>query len=245
MKRNFISLVLVALFILTTTMTTTYAVNANQMFDPKQTNELFDGLVSGAASKEELQGIDYDDTTLWAINGWSRAWLITSLFADLKDNDSQMYNQFASTASQFYVALVPPMFDDKYIYYILAIDEKDALNFTYTPGSTACSYGVIPNITQQNIDNLSLLAVNVWEVTETDFNELNKIIDNEKDDEKSNGSILIIGIIAALSILGVVLLKKKRSINAIGNSDVVPAIQNNATSQSDSTMEKGENEKQL
>ena len=208
------------------------AANDNEMFDPKQTNGLYDGLVEGTLNIEDLQNIEYDNSLLWAVEGWSRAWLVTSLFSDLKDNNMQMYNMFAPTAARFYVALIPPMFDSSYSYYVLAIDGTDALNFTYTPGSTACSYSVLSGVTQNNIDNLSLLAVKVWEVTESDFDDLNKILENtdkmlaSKNDGNNMTAIIVsfIGILV-VSIIAFAFSKKKRA-NKIAQQPINPQTSN-------------------
>lgn len=151
--------------------------------DPKQTNELYDGLIDGfkkADLSDELKGVEFDNSLLWGVNDWSRAWLIISLCSDLKDNDQVLYDRYAAKASKFYMALIPPMFnkDDPYSYQILMLDDTNALSFHYTPGSKYCAYSEYSNIGQENIENLSILAPLVWEVTEDDFNTLNGVIEN-------------------------------------------------------------------
>ena len=231
-KRRIIVAILVTIIMFITISVSVNAANDNEMFDPKQTNKLYDGLVEGTSNIEDLQNIEYDNSLLWAVEDWSRAWLVTSLFSDLRDNDIQIYDMFAPTAAKFYVALIPPMFDSSYSYYVLAIDGTDALNFTYTPGSTACSYSVLSGITQNNIDNLSLLAVKVWEVTESDFDDLNKIIENtdktpaSKNDGNNTKAITVafIGILV-VGIIGLTSYKKKRA-NKITQQLISPQISN-------------------
>lgn len=151
--------------------------------DPKQTNELYEGLIDGfkkADLSDELKGVEFDNSLLWGVYDWSRAWLIISLCSDLKDNDQVLYDRYAARASKFYMALIPPMFskDDPYSYQILLLDGTNALSFHYTPGSKYCAYSEYSNIGQENIENLSILATVVWEVTEDDFNTLNGVIEN-------------------------------------------------------------------
>lgn len=151
--------------------------------DPKQTNELYEGLIDGlkkADLSDELKEVEFDNSILWGVYDWSRAWLILSLCSDLKDNDQGLYGRYAAKASKFYMALIPPMFskDDPYSYQILLLDGTNALSFHYTPGSQYCAYTEYSNIGQENIENLSILAPVVWEVTEDDFNALNGVIEN-------------------------------------------------------------------
>ncbi|MBQ9664711.1 MAG: hypothetical protein IJV40_16315 [Oscillospiraceae bacterium] len=151
--------------------------------DPKQTNELYEGLVDGlkkADLSDELKKVDFDNSLLWGTYDWSRAWLIISLCSDLKENNQSLYDRYAAKASKFYMALIPPMFskDDPYSYQVFLLDGTNALSFYYTPGRKYCSYSEYSNIGQENIENLSILASVVWEVTEDDFNSLNNVIEN-------------------------------------------------------------------
>jgi len=151
--------------------------------NPKQTNELYEGLIDGFSTanfSDELKGIDFDNSALWGVFDWTRALLITSLCQDLKENNESIYNRYVSSASKYYMALVPPLFnkDDPYSYQILLLDETDALSFYYTPGFYLCSYSEVKNITQENIENLSILASIVWEVTAEDFASMDSVIEN-------------------------------------------------------------------
>ena len=182
MKKT-ISLALVLLLLMCMFPACAFAADPSPTMDPKKTNELYEGLKDGYkqnALSEEIEGVAFDESMLWGVFDWSRAWLITSLCMDLQDNNEQIYNKYVPTASKYYIALVPPLFeeDDPYSYQIIIVDGTNALGFLYTPGSKYCSYTEYNNISQENIENLSLLSVIVWEVTEADFNSLNEVINN-------------------------------------------------------------------
>ena len=154
--------------------------------DPKQTNELYDGLIDGfkkADLSDEIKQIDldsFDNSVLWGVYDWSRAWLVISLCSDLKENNQSLYDRYAAKATKYYMALIPPLFskDDPYSYQVFLLDGTNALSFHYTPGSKYCSYSEYSNVGQENIENMSILASVVWEVTEDDFNALNEVVNN-------------------------------------------------------------------
>lgn len=183
--RRVITVILVFLLTLFAVPINASADEPSTTIDPKQTNELYEGLIDGLNKSDfsdELKKIDFDNSMAWSVYGWSRAWLITSLCLDLKDNDESLYDTYAKRASKFYIALIPPMFnrDDPYSYQVLLLDGTNALMFYYTPGSKYCTYREQTNITQKNVENLSTLASIVWEVTEEDFDSMNDVIEIEK-----------------------------------------------------------------
>ena len=150
-------------------------------FDPVNANELYDGLREGisqgmAGADEALSVSEWDDSMSWGLFGWTRAFLVTSLSLDLKDNDEALYDKYVPNASEFYVAIIPPLFDDDdpCSYTVVLKDGSNALNFYYTPGGQFCSCTEYTGFTKQNVENLSILASVIWEVTADDFAELNE-----------------------------------------------------------------------
>ena len=176
---------LVMTLLLWNLVTITGVADDSKQFDPKQTNKNYQWLIlrdsyTDSDSKIALDGIEFDNSLLWAVDGWSRAFLIVSLSEDLAENNKALFDKYTSNASSFYIALIPSLQegDSSFTYSIMLFDGTTALSFTYTPGSAVCGYKEVEGISQENIENLNIIATNTWEVTAEDFSEMSETIPN-------------------------------------------------------------------
>ena len=155
------------------------AVKTDGLFEPKLTNSYYDALKRSFSSSDlnGLDGLDFNETLLWAPSGELRALLTTLLCQDIAAVNKAVYDKYAPTASEYYIALMPDFFKEgSFTYTVMLLDGSNALSIYYTPGSSAASYSELTGIGKKNIDNLTSAAVAAWKLAPEDFYSLMDLI---------------------------------------------------------------------
>ena len=177
MRKRIAAYAIVAIMILCIIPVPVFATN-DESFEPKQTNEYYEGMIKGVHSEEfdyAIEGLDYDDSILWGMTGASRALLVISLANDLEEYDKKLYENYISGASKYYVGITPKI-DDKYMYAVCYVDGKNSILLVYVPGTNYCGYSEVNDFSQENLDAIALMTEEIWEITEDDFSEMMKMI---------------------------------------------------------------------
>ncbi len=175
MTRKIITFLLALILIYSLIPATVFA-DKDQMFNPVRTNTYYRDIIQGLKANgtySALQGTDnFHDSHIWALQGWMRALLVTSLTADLDDYDEAMYKKYIPKMKDCYVAATPNFLEEGLVYRIIILNDKnDALTITYIPDSTATGYDEIKDYKPEYNDNLEEIGT-LWEVTDKEFGEL-------------------------------------------------------------------------
>jgi len=169
-----------------TVVTVAHAADVKE-FELKQTEEAYNALVEGAKSllasdKSSKDDVELNKSILWGFSGTTRAWLVTSLLSDLKDEAPDLYDSYLKDVSSSYIFLFPPTdksITDYYSYWVVVFAGTECLHFTYTPEAPSCYYDTLKNVSIEDL--LSIFedqATQIWEVTADDFIGLNTMMDD-------------------------------------------------------------------
>ena len=186
--RTIVSSLLAVIIILSLTIDTVVLADDVKEFELKQTEEAYNALVDGAKSllasdNSSEDGFELNNSILWGFNGMTRAWLVTSLLSDLKNEAPDLYDSYLKDVSSSYIFLFPPTdksITDYFSYWVVIFAGTECLHFTYTPEAPSCYYDTLKNVSIEDLISIfEDQATQIWEVTADDLNELNAMASGE------------------------------------------------------------------